>query len=108
MYKHTIVNILYINEIVFSLFFATVQCFGSTLYFKDGKSLSATILEANETHVKIARERDLQQFRFPIELLTIDSQQQIELYHSKGRYSNIPTVDRPIAEKTLGLCQLYR
>lgn len=83
------------------LFFATVQCFGSTLYFKDGKSLSATILEANETHVKIARERDLQQFRFPIELLTIDSQQQIELYHSKGRYSNIPTVDRPIAEKTL-------
>ena len=84
-----------------SLFFSINLCFSSPLYFKDGKSLSATILEANETHVKIAREKDLQQFRFPIELLTIDSQQQIELYHSKGRYSNIPTVNRPLSEKTL-------
>jgi len=83
------------------LLFTTVQCFGSVLYFKDGNSLDATILEANETHVKIARSKDLQQFRFPIELLTIDTQKQIELYHSKGRYSAIPSVARPLQDRTL-------
>ena len=71
------------------------------LYFKDGQSLDAEILDANETHVKIARSKDLQQFRFPINLLTIDTQKQIELYFSKGRYSAIPTVETPINERTL-------
>ena len=34
-------------------------------------------------HVKIARAEDLQQFRFPINLLTVDSKNKIELYHLK-------------------------
>ena len=83
------------------LFFSTVSCFGSTLYFTNGKSLDATILEANETHVLIAREKDLQRFRFPIKHLTIDTQKQVELYHSKGRYSTIPSVKVPVDDRTL-------
>ena len=88
------------KNIIF-LFFATTFCFGSTLYFKDGKSLDAEILEANETHVRIARSEDLQQFRFKIDLLTLDTQKQIELYFSKNRYSTIPTVKTPVDERTL-------
>ena len=83
------------------LLFAATSCFGSTLYFKDGNSIDAEILDANETHVKIARSKDLQQFRFPIKLLTIDAQKQIELYFSKGRYSAIPTAETPLSERTL-------
>lgn len=83
------------------LFFFTASCFGSTLYFTNGKSLNATILEANETHVLIAREKDLQRFRFSINQLTIDTKKQVELYHSKGRYSTIPSVKVPIDDRTL-------
>jgi hypothetical protein len=83
------------------VFLSTVSCFGSTLYFKDGNSIDAKILEANETHVTVAREKDLQQFRFKINFLTIDSKKQIELYHSKDRYSTIPSVKIPIDDKTL-------
>lgn len=83
------------------LFFSTVSCFGSTLYFTNGKSIDAKILDANETHIRVARDKDLQQFRFPIKLLTIDSRKQVELYHSKGRYSTIPSVKLPLDEKTL-------
>ena len=71
------------------------------MYFKDGNSLKAEILEANETHIKIARSSDLQQFRFEIDLLTIDSQKQIELYHSQDRYSSIPSAKTPLDERTL-------
>lgn len=88
-------------KLISLLFFATASCFGSTLYFKDGNSVSAKILDANETHVRVARDKDLQQFRFKIDLLTIDSKKQIELYHSKDRYSTIPTVKTPIDDKTL-------
>ena len=88
-------------KLLFSLFLVTVSCFGSTLYFKDGNSVSAKILDANETHVRVARDKDLQQFRFKIDLLTIDSKKQIELYHSKGRYSTIPSVKIPIEDKIL-------
>lgn len=83
------------------LFLIIYPCFGSTLYFKDGNSLKAEILEANETHVRIARSEDLQQFRFQIDLLTIDTQKQIELYFSKDRYSSIPSVKTPLDERTL-------
>ena len=83
------------------LLFSTASCFGSTLYFTNGKSLNATILEANETHVLIAREKDLQRFRLPIKHLTIDTRKQVELYHSKGRYSTIPSVKVPIDDRTL-------
>jgi len=82
-------------------FLTTTFCFGSTLYFKDGNSLEAKILDANETHVRIARDKDLQQFRFKIEALTIDSQKQIELYHSENRYSSIPPSKIPLDQRTL-------
>ena len=87
--------------IVFALLLNSI-CLGSNkLYFNDGKSLEANILEANETHIRVARNKDLQQFRFPIKLLTKDSQKQIELYFSKGRYSSIPSVETPLNERTL-------
>ena len=94
-------------KLISFLFFATVSCFGSTLYFKNGKSLDAEILDANETHVRIARSEDLQQFRFKIESLTIDSQKQIELYHSEDRYSSIPTVKTPLDSRTLNNYSSY-
>lgn len=87
----------YLLVLLFSYSFA----FSSTLYFKDGNSIEAEILEANETHIKIARSKDLQQFRFKIDMLTIDSQKQIELYHSEDRYSSIPSVKTPLDERTL-------
>ena len=71
------------------------------LYFNNGKSLEAKILEANETHVKLQRASDLQQFRIKTEMLTKDTQKQIELYHSEDRYSSIPSVATPLDNKTL-------
>jgi len=88
--------------ILLALLLLPALCFSSnTLYFNNGKSLEGEILEANETHVKIARAKDLQQFRFPIDLLTIDSKKQIELYYSKDRYSSIPSLTTPLDERTL-------
>ena len=91
------INILFI----LSLLFLYLNCFGSKLYFNNGKSLEGSILEANETHVTIARREDLQQFRFPISLLTIDSKKQIELYHSENRYSSIPASQVPLNDRSL-------
>lgn len=85
----------------FLLFFSSSCAFASTLFFKNEKSLRGKILEANETHVTIARDKDLQQFRFKIDLLTIDSQKQIELYHSEDRYSTIPPIKTPINDRAL-------
>jgi len=73
----------------------------SKLYFNDGKSLEAEIVEANETHVTIKRAKDLQLFRFKLTLLTKDTQKQVELYHSRDRYSSIPSVKTPIDQRTL-------
>ena len=78
-----------------------VNCCANKLYFNNGKSLEAEILEANETHVLLKRSTDLQQFRIKTELLTKDTQKQIELYHSEGRYSSIPTLKTPLDSKTL-------
>lgn len=89
------------KAITFSLFFIPIMCFGDKLYFNNGKSLDAKILEANETHVKIERASDLQQFRIKSEMLTKDTQKQIELYHSENRYSSIPSVKTPVDQKTL-------
>ena len=88
-------------KLLLILFATYASCFGSTLYFKDGNSLDAKILDANETHVRIARDEDLQQFRFRIDALTIDTQKQIELYHSEDRYSSIPTSPIPLDDKVL-------
>ena len=81
--------------------FSWCACFGSTIYFNNGKNIDGEILEANETHVLFARSKDLQQFRFPTSLLTKDSQKQIELYFSEGRYGNIPSVEVPISDRLL-------
>ena len=71
------------------------------IYFNNGKSLEAKILEANETHVLLERGQDLQRFRIKTEMLTEDSSKQIELYHSTDRYSSIPQVKTPLDERTL-------
>lgn len=88
-------------KLISFLVFCATSCLGSTLYFKDGNSVNAKILDANETHMTVAREKDFQKFQFKIDLLTIDSQKQIELYYSKSRYSAIPTVKTPISDKVL-------
>ena len=83
------------------LFILPLYCFGDKLYFNNGKSIEAKILEANETHVEISRDSDLQQFRLRVSMLTKDSQKQIELYHSEGRYSTIPSAKIPLEKRVL-------
>lgn len=83
------------------LFFITLTCLGDKLYFNNGKSIEAKILEANETHVTLQRSTDLQQFRVKTDMLTQDTQKQIELYHSEDRYSLIPSVKTPVDDRTL-------
>ncbi len=89
------------KKIITILILSAVHCMAGKLYFNNGKVIDAEILDANETHIKIARSSDLQQFRFKISMLTKDSQKQIELYHSEGRYSTIPSVKTPLEQKTL-------
>lgn len=77
-------------------------CKGATrIYHKDGGSVEGNILEANETHVLFQRASDLQQFRFRIDALALNSQQAVDLYHRDTRYSNIPKVQTPLQEDTL-------
>ena len=78
-------------------------CDGATrIYHKAGGSVEGNILEANETHVIFQRASDLQQFRFKIDQLALNSQQAVDLYHRDKRYSSIPKVDTPLDERTLG------
>ena len=83
------------------LMLSSTACLGGKLFFNDGNSIEAKILDANETHVTIARDEDLQKFRFKIGMLTLESQKQIELYFSKSRYSSIPTLKTPLNQKEL-------
>ena len=76
-------------------------CVAGTIWFNDGRNLEGEILEANNTHVLFARAYDLQQFRFPVDLLTLDSQKLVELYHNTNRYGDIPQVSTPLNERTL-------
>ena len=77
-------------------------CEGATrIYHKDGGSVEGTILEANETHIIFQRAEDLQQFRFQIDMLALNSQQAVDLYHREKRYSSIPKVPVPLDSKTL-------
>ena len=89
------------KHIAIILMILSNPCKGERIFFNDGNSLEAKILEANETHVRIERVKDHQQFKFEINLLTKNSQKQIELYHSKGRYSSIPPSETPLDKKTL-------
>ena len=74
---------------------------GTTIYHKDGGSVKGTILDANQTHVTFQRAEDLQQFRFKISELALNSQQAVDLYHRNHRYSGIPKVQTPLDDRTL-------
>lgn len=86
------------------LWFFCLTLNAETIWFNNGKSLDGEILEANNTHALFARASDLQQFRFPVDLLTLDSQKLVELYHNTNRYGEIPTVKTPLDDRTL---QIY-
>ena len=77
------------------------------IYFNDGNILDGTILEANGTHVTVTRTEDLQKFKFEISLLALESQKEIELYHSQDRYSTIPSVKTPLDKRTLNRYAAY-
>ena len=79
-------------------------CLAETIWFNDGRSIEGEILEANNTHMLFARASDLQQFRLKTDMLTLDSQKLVELYHNTNRYDDIPTVDVPLNKQTL---QIY-
>lgn len=86
------------------LLITSYTCFAETIWFNDGRSIEGEILEANNTHVLFARAEDLQQFRFGVDLLTLDSQKLVELYHNTNRYGDIPSVKTPLDSRTL---QIY-
>lgn len=86
------------------LILSMVTCVAETIWFNDGRSIEGEILEANNTHMLFARAKDLQQFRLKIDLLTLDSQKLVELYHNTNRYGDIPTVKTPLDDRTL---QIY-
>lgn len=79
-------------------------CAAETIWFNDGRSIEGEILEANNTHLLFARASDLQQFRLKTDMLTLDSQKLVELYHNTNRYGDIPTVETPLDKRTL---QIY-
>ena len=94
-------------KILLLFFFLFSSCFGSVIYFNNGKSIEGRILEANSTHLLLERERDRQHFRMKVDLLTKDSQKQLELYHAQDRYSSIPTSSAPLDDKTLSKYSNY-
>lgn len=81
----------------------TTQLYGGTIWFQDGRSLDGEILEANNTHVLFARAKDLQQFRFKKDILTLDSQKLVELYHNTNRYGEIPRLQTPLERRTVDM-----
>jgi len=87
--------------------FICANIYADKIYFNNGKSLDSKILEANETHVTLERAEDLQRFRIKTEMLTKDSQKQIELYHSKDRYNSIPSVKTPLDDRLLKTYSSY-
>lgn len=91
------------KSIIYALTIPTML-FSETLWFNNGKNLEGEILEANNTHVLFARAKDLQQFRFAKDILTLDSQKLVELYHNTNRYGEIPQVPVPLNDRTL---QIY-
>jgi hypothetical protein len=81
---------------------ATLPLIGQMrLYHNDAGSVLGKILDANETHIRFERSKDLQQFRFRIDMLALNSQQAVDLYHRDTRYSNIPKVNTPLDINTL-------
>jgi len=93
--------------ILFVLWLIAAPLVAQTITHKDGKKVEGKILEANSTTVIFERAEDLQKFRFEISLLTKESQQEIELYHSQGRYSTIPSIPTPLTTKSLNNYSRY-
>lgn len=87
--------------VLFLLFTAITVCAQTRIYHKTSGSVEGKILEANETHVVFQRAEDLQQFRFRIDMLALNSQQAVNLYHREKRYSTVPKVATPLDDKTL-------
>lgn len=85
--------------IMFMLLACTL--WSETIWFNDGRSIEGEILEANNTHMLFARASDLQQFRLKVDVLTLDSQKLVELYHNTNRYGDIPQVSVPLDSRTL-------
>ena len=87
---------------------AALSATGQTrIYHMKGGSVEGKILEANETHVTFQRAEDLQQFRFRIDMLALNSQQAVDLYHRQQRYSTVPKVKTPLDERTLSKYTRY-
>lgn len=89
---------------VLMLMLTACVCLAETIWFNDGRSIEGEILEANNTHLLFARASDLQQFRLKTDMLTLDSQKLVELYHNTNRYGDIPTVQVPLDKRKL---QIY-
>jgi len=90
--------------LLLTVFSAVAQ---TRIYHKDGGSVEGKILEANQTHVTFQRAKDLQQFRFKISSLALNSQQAVDLYHREQRYSGIPKVSTPLDDRTLNKYTTY-
>ena len=95
------------KNLIILLFLSTLTWGQTRIYHKGGGSVEGTILEANETHVTFQRAEDLQQFRFQIDMLALNSQQAVDLYHRQTRYSNIPRVNTPLDTRTLNKYTQY-
>ena len=95
------------KNLIILLFLSTLTWGQTRIYHKGGGSVEGTILEANETHVTFQRAADLQQFRFRIDMLALNSQQAVDLYHRQTRYSNIPRVSTPLDTRTLNKYTQY-
>lgn len=78
---------------------SAASCFAEKIYLNSGKSVEAKILDANRTHLTLQRDSDKQLFKLRVNMLTKDSQKQLELYHSENRYSSIPPSKLPLNDK---------
>ncbi len=87
-------------KFLFIFILTSTFCFGSTLFFKNGKDLKADIIEANSTHALIKRASDLQLFRIPINTLTLDDQAYIK-NNFPPSHEALPKFKKPLSDKDL-------
>lgn len=87
-------------------FFLCSSLSAEILYFNDGNQVAGKILEANSTHALIKREKDLQLFRFPIDLLTEDNRAYIK-NNFAPMHDALPKFKKPLPEKDLNSHSIY-
>jgi hypothetical protein len=91
-------------KILLTIIFIAVSSFAGatapTLFFQDGRSLEANIIEANFTHALIERQKDLQRFRIAINSLTEDNQAFIKNNFAPSHQA-LPKFKKPLSEKDL-------